>query len=258
MDEGNRQSSGGGLVKLNVGGRVYVTLASTLTQNGTGDNFFSRMLSGKFSSTMVDSDQHFIDRNGDYFAPLLDYLRTGHWHVPQYIDLRMILREADFYGIELGVEVLSDDAIPVLREMTASWDGVDPKEERAVLQIKEGLLRQLHQQRPLKMYVLEDKEAVQRLVGEWWPAVSEYLGEQLGDLLFDSDLYSYLSRRINHSSKRVRLTDSLTVDISLTEPLTYNSESKDWSWGCYVEDEYDRGYYWTGGPKVVVVSWSAP
>ncbi len=62
------------VVKLNVGGVIYTTTSRTLLSRG--ENFFTALLSNKVPTTILD-DAYFIDRNGHYFAPVLDYLRTG-------------------------------------------------------------------------------------------------------------------------------------------------------------------------------------
>jgi hypothetical protein len=88
-----------GVVKLNIGGKRFATTVSTLTQHG--DNFFSGLLSGRVPSTKVN-DHYFIDRNGRYFEPILDYLRTGCWGLPSHLqnDEWLVLQEAEFYGVK--------------------------------------------------------------------------------------------------------------------------------------------------------------
>lgn len=100
-------------MRLNIGGRKFVTTAGTLTRNGTEDNYFARLLSGRMPlahSSMEEgkpgqsvSEQQwvFIDRNGRYFEPILDFLRTGEWMVPRGMDERLVMREAEYYCIKL-------------------------------------------------------------------------------------------------------------------------------------------------------------
>ena len=68
------------IVKLNVGGRKFYTTKSTLCT--AGQNFFSALLSGRFNSEIDPNGFTVIDRNGDLFAPLLDFLRTGNLYIP--------------------------------------------------------------------------------------------------------------------------------------------------------------------------------
>ena len=74
---------GNDIVKLNVGGMQYVTTRDTLMTYG--DNFFSALLSEKFK-VAKDGESIFIDRNGELFALVLDYLRTGELFIPKHLE----------------------------------------------------------------------------------------------------------------------------------------------------------------------------
>jgi len=50
----------------------------------------------------------FIDRNGLYFEPILEYLRTGELDIASEINENKILREAEFYCIEGIVTILKE------------------------------------------------------------------------------------------------------------------------------------------------------
>jgi len=99
------------IVKLNIGGHKYHTTVKTLTQNGTADNFFTAMLSGHFAPLQDDKGYYFVDRDGKYFRPILDYLRTGEWSCPHNLPERLVLREARFYSIEPRIyTTISDES----------------------------------------------------------------------------------------------------------------------------------------------------
>jgi uracil-DNA glycosylase len=64
------------IVKLNVGGTLFVTAQSTLTWPGS-DCFFSILLRGDRPSARDDeTGAYFIDRDPKLFAVILNYLRT--------------------------------------------------------------------------------------------------------------------------------------------------------------------------------------
>eukprot|EP00759_Apiculatamorpha_spiralis_P011090 PhF_6_TR18551/c0_g1_i1/m.27097 len=120
-------------VSLNVGGRYFTTLKSTLTQQNqlpmlqSGDdgttsspqgNFFTALFS--MPDDMVDWDPlhppyttYFIDRSGEMFEIILRYLRENTWVIPSNCSYTSsaLFREAHFYGIDIGV---SDATIPYL------------------------------------------------------------------------------------------------------------------------------------------------
>jgi len=90
------------LIKLNVGGKRYVTTESTLISKG--DNFFTAMLEKIKEGTMnciIDEEGYiFIDRNGSAFESVLEYLRTGALFLPPGITKEQVAIEFDFYSIQ--------------------------------------------------------------------------------------------------------------------------------------------------------------
>lgn len=62
------------IIKLNVGGRVFVTSKSTLMNSPWFEIFFSE----KFQKPeMINGDEYFIDREPTIFRDILNYLRGG-------------------------------------------------------------------------------------------------------------------------------------------------------------------------------------
>ena len=117
----------GRVVELNIGGSLFTTTVGTLLNHknqerlsGASDfNFFSKLFAKESSDACqakeedddpiagdcdVLRDCHgrlFIDREGSFFAPLLQYLRTGVLCVPKDMCIDGLLREAQFYGFSL-------------------------------------------------------------------------------------------------------------------------------------------------------------
>uniref|UniRef100_A0A6B2LAE6 BTB domain-containing protein n=1 Tax=Arcella intermedia TaxID=1963864 RepID=A0A6B2LAE6_9EUKA len=87
------------MVYLNIGGVKFVTTKTTLLSKG--QNFFTPLIKGQIKSHKDKHGAFFIDRNGEYFKPLLDFLRHGELLVPPNIKLEHVLVEADFYSINL-------------------------------------------------------------------------------------------------------------------------------------------------------------
>ncbi|XP_006627705.1 SH3KBP1-binding protein 1 [Lepisosteus oculatus] len=86
----------GEIVHLNVGGKRFSTSRQTLTW--VPDSFFSSLLSGRISTLKDETGAIFIDRDPCLFAPILNFLRTKELH-PGSINVRMLMHEAEFYGI---------------------------------------------------------------------------------------------------------------------------------------------------------------
>eukprot|EP00727_Mastigamoeba_balamuthi_P004921 m51a1_g14427 hypothetical protein (340) ;mRNA; f:509507-511007 len=93
------------MVKLNVGGRRFETTWTTLLCAGSSHSpsFFAalRPEGSRFAQARDEGGALFIDRPGDLFAVLLDYLRTGSLHLPRGISPEQVDQEALFYGIRL-------------------------------------------------------------------------------------------------------------------------------------------------------------
>jgi hypothetical protein len=86
------------IVKLNVGGTKFLTTRTTLCSKG--ENFFTTLINGRIPSTKYEG-YYFIDRDGNTFKYVLEFLRTGHFEIPNDISEQAILREIQFYGIDL-------------------------------------------------------------------------------------------------------------------------------------------------------------
>ena len=66
-------SSDSEIIKLNVGGELFITMKSTLIQSP----WFVTLFSGKFKTEMINNNQYFIDRDPELFSDVLNYLRNG-------------------------------------------------------------------------------------------------------------------------------------------------------------------------------------
>eukprot|EP01104_Vermistella_antarctica_P015985 TRINITY_DN5355_c0_g8_i1.p1 TRINITY_DN5355_c0_g8~~TRINITY_DN5355_c0_g8_i1.p1 ORF type:complete len:351 (-),score=81.89 TRINITY_DN5355_c0_g8_i1:60-1112(-) len=87
------------VVKLNVGGRKFTTTKTTLMGTG-GHTYFTGLLSGKFAVTMDEDGAYFIDRNGDYFPVILEFLRSGNLIGTDTIRHDILYSEVQFYAVE--------------------------------------------------------------------------------------------------------------------------------------------------------------
>ena len=88
------------VIKLNVGGKKFVTLKETLLECPWFEPYFS----GKFRLDKVNGDEFFIDRNPEIFKDVLAYLRNGkNIHLSHFRndELRFndFVKECDYFGI---------------------------------------------------------------------------------------------------------------------------------------------------------------
>lgn len=88
-------------IKLNVGGRHFVTSLTTLTADP--NSMLAAMFSGRHKLDLDEDMSVFVDRNGDAFAHLLEWLRTGH--IPPKVlesesERKTVLIEARYFQLE--------------------------------------------------------------------------------------------------------------------------------------------------------------
>lgn len=86
------------IVKLNVGGTMYVTTMETLSSRG--ENFFTRLFSSSLSKTYVDGGV-FIDRSGVVFEYVLRLLRGNPLSFSNDVPRNVLREELHFFCIPL-------------------------------------------------------------------------------------------------------------------------------------------------------------
>jgi len=77
---------------------IYIKLPETHLQ---GAPFFKTILEGKIPTKKDENGAIFIDRDGQYFSVILEYLRTRDIIVPPKLSRYSIFREMSFYCINL-------------------------------------------------------------------------------------------------------------------------------------------------------------
>eukprot|EP01080_Neovahlkampfia_damariscottae_P011197 gene11197-4017_t len=89
------------IIKLNVGGKKYMTTAETLTSKGK--NFFSGIVESKIPIESDENGYIFIDRSPNYFDIILIFLRTGS--IPTCLDKTVSIpdlnSEIEFYCVNM-------------------------------------------------------------------------------------------------------------------------------------------------------------
>jgi hypothetical protein len=97
-------------VKLNVGGIYFETTIETLTKYSEGRiSYFKSLFSRQWQLEKDPKDDSiFIDRDGDLFGYILQYLRTGKLAVDSLCDLlrRDLINEVQFYNLDNLVDLL--------------------------------------------------------------------------------------------------------------------------------------------------------
>lgn len=95
-------------VKLNVGGKHFeVSRSLILDDDGVNTTMLSRLV----SDTWLKEPEKpvFIDRNGDHFSYVLDYLRYGTVSLPRNISMDNFLKDMDFFCIPVKEQSVKQD-----------------------------------------------------------------------------------------------------------------------------------------------------
>lgn len=85
-------------VELNVGGKLYNTTVTTLTR--LPNNMIEKMFTGQTPIEKDASGRYFIDRDGEIFAHVLDFLRSKSLTLrDNFNDMEALMQEAEYYQI---------------------------------------------------------------------------------------------------------------------------------------------------------------
>jgi hypothetical protein len=114
-----------GRIVLNVGGYHFETSVQTLRR--VPHTFFDAYFSGRYAQDVCNDGSIFVDRDGEHFGHVLEYMRSGVVSVaedgahPSVSLLRSLKREFGFYCIELSAD---EPAAPEYAEMAFVMGGL--------------------------------------------------------------------------------------------------------------------------------------
>ncbi len=100
------EQSSNKLVRLNVGGVIYMTTRTTLCSYP--DSMLAAMFSGSMMPGIQDEEGcYFIDRNGSVFGIILDFLRSGNLYLcNDFKHFDLLAAEANFYQLSDIIEAI--------------------------------------------------------------------------------------------------------------------------------------------------------
>ncbi|KAJ8024675.1 BTB/POZ domain-containing protein KCTD6 [Holothuria leucospilota] len=85
-------------IYLNIGGKKYKTSAKTIRKYP--DSKLAKMLDNTIPNLLDKKGRYFIDRNGEHFQYVLDYMRLGELNLPADSPLCIMLeKEAKFFEL---------------------------------------------------------------------------------------------------------------------------------------------------------------
>lgn len=95
-------------IKLNVGGKLFLTARTTLCRDP--QSFLYRLCQEDpdLNSDKDENGAYLIDRDPSYFGPILNYLRHGKLVINKNMSEEGVLEEAEFYNIPDLIELIHD------------------------------------------------------------------------------------------------------------------------------------------------------
>lgn len=116
------EDSFGPVLSINVGGEVFRTTVSTLKKASFFDSMFKHAEKGVMGSSVDGGGRFFVDRSGELFGYVLEFLRSGHWLLQDRASdlefVHVLREEARFYGLEGGKDRLP---VPRISEYVTVW-----------------------------------------------------------------------------------------------------------------------------------------
>jgi hypothetical protein len=122
-----------GHVRLNIGGYHYDTSVQTLRRLPA--TFFGSYFSGRYPQDVCTDGSIFVDRDGENFGHILEYMRDGNLSVaepgarPSLSLLRALKREFGFYCIPIPIPAPSQSVIVVGGDADGSIEEFDASSE---------------------------------------------------------------------------------------------------------------------------------
>lgn len=151
------------LITLDVGGKVFKTRLSSLLSYP--QTYLGAMVTTHMSQLKYDDPEgtrFFLDRNGDYFGPILDFYRTGEFVIPSALDQDLALREAQFFRLPMDV-VLRGKKLSAYHYGWLSWQKVETTKSLFSTRMCDSLVLVTGDTNPEILWQLSKDDPYQRL-----------------------------------------------------------------------------------------------
>ena len=108
------------IVRLNVGGVYYMTTKATLSRYP--ESMLGAMFNGSLPNNTDENGCYFIDRDGDLFRHVLNFLRSSQLALPSdFKHLDQLAVEADFYQVQPLIQLVNE--MQEKRKNQQQWNG---------------------------------------------------------------------------------------------------------------------------------------
>lgn len=194
-------------IRLNVGGKLFVTTYSTLSKYPK--SFLCRLCQEDpdIESDKDETGAYLIDRDPTYFGPVLNYLRHGKLVINKDLAEEGVLEEAEFYNIA--------ELIRLVKERMMDRD----------LKVFQPLLK--HVYRVIQCSESELTQMVSTLSDGWKFEQAVSIGSQYNYSNEDqAEFLCVVSRELSNNSKNSNMDQTLTAKMLQEHGPRYNSSRR--------------------------------
>ncbi|XP_067655050.1 BTB/POZ domain-containing protein KCTD15-like [Haliotis asinina] len=182
------------VITLNVGGILYTTTKSTLSKYP--DSMLGAMISGKFPMTQDQNGHMFIDRDGQIFRHILNFLRSTRLALPaQFSDYDLLLIEADFYQISPLIDAVNHALENKCEKLESHY--------LEIIEMRTGLSATMPTNNSRIKTVLSGRKDVILTLPE------QLIGEEAKEKLREKSGNEFIEVELNSSSVRLRFCEVL-------------------------------------------------
>jgi hypothetical protein len=120
-------------IRFIVGGKLYEVSRSSLIEQ-QHDTMLTRLVSETWQNEESSNEAIFIDRDGERFAFVLDYLRYGQVQLPATMSKDALMKDMDYYGIlaDGGKILVSNYGIARLKELNQELKCLTKEKEHII------------------------------------------------------------------------------------------------------------------------------
>lgn len=125
------------ILNIDVGGKTFRVMRSTIMKYP--ESTLARVISGKDTDNMIISNNvFFFDRNPDYFAVVLDFMRLGKLYVPPNLSEEQLADEMEFWRMGQKPSSLSKAPSP-LNKASPIRPAIPPQDIQPTLLIEDEI-----------------------------------------------------------------------------------------------------------------------
>jgi hypothetical protein len=204
------------LLRLNVGGVFFTTTKATLLRYP--NSMLGAMFNGSMPTTRDESGAYFIDRDGQMFGYVLNFLRSSQLALPDGFNLiDQLSVEADFFQVEPLIQAISEY-----------------KKRRQQRPVRTGCLLEVIEVRTGSTATMPTNNSrVKTIVSGRTEVISHLPPEFIGPVerLMHSNDSDFTELQLNGSNVRLKLAEHLQdegwllIDSNLSSSSGYDSKS---------------------------------